>query len=404
MNNVLKPGQCIAGKYVIGRLLGSGGMGVVVAARHVELDAPRAIKVPLVCGEVPEHLAEQFRREAQIGAQIAGDHVVRIYDAGLLEGGAPYIVMEHLEGSDLEVTLRLGGRLPVGEAALYVMQACAGMERAHALGIVHRDLKPANLFLTARADGSPCVKVLDFGIARSRDVAAPSGKPSGKGSVEGSPAYMAPEQAIAGPVVDARADIWALGVILYELLIGRTPFSGASVGATLALVLNCEPTPAEALRTDLPAGIAAILSRCLRKNPTQRFQSVVELREALAPFASAGARNAHARIAHARIAQVPTLGGGAGEGQTQEHRAAVTTRRIAGGSGDVAAVHTTVVGREASHSRVVWAAWMTRAGELFQPGVDPLQTLAAAGLSALRRYVGDRVQRLRRDVVGEKAG
>ncbi len=387
MNNALKAGQVVAGKYRIEGVLGAGGMGVVLAARHVDLRAPRAIKVPHLHGAAHEELTGQLLREAHLAAQLTGEHVVRIHDAGRLESGAPYIVMEQLEGSDLEEILRRHGRLPVGDAALYVMQACAGMEEAHALGIVHRDLKPANLFLTARSDGSPCLKVLDFGIAQSVDV----GSPSGKHQVEGSPAYMAPEQTIAGPVADARADIWALGVILYELLTGRTPFSGDSVAATFSLIMGSEPAPAETLRPDLPAGIAAILSRCLQKSPARRFQRVAELRAALAPFASTGGG-----------AEPPSTGDdGCHEAQARERIAVAETRRSPSGPWNASTVETTLPARgEPPRRRIPWTAWMASAGALFDPGVDPLHTLVGAGLGALR-YVGDRLSAFRRDDAAE---
>jgi eukaryotic-like serine/threonine-protein kinase len=299
MSEALKAGAVLAGKYLIERVLGCGGMGVVVAATHIELRAPRAIKLPQPFGSDHEVSAERFLREATITARLTSEHVVRIHDGGKLPGGAPYIVMERLDGCDLGDLVQRGGRLPPEDAALYVSQACAAMEEAHALGILHLDLKPANLFLTVRSDGTPCVKVLDFGIARCADEPlAPA-----RDRVEGSPAYMAPEQAMADRAIGPQADVWALGVILYELVTGRAPFRANTLAATFSHVLNREPAPAAALRPDLPPGLAAIISRCLNKSPDRRFADAAALRAALAPFAEAAGR-----------VWLPEVGQGAGSG------------------------------------------------------------------------------------------
>jgi serine/threonine-protein kinase len=277
MGHPFGTGSLVAGKYLVEGFLACGAMGMVLAARHVDLDAPRALKVPYLEEPAPEDLAPRFLAEARIAARLAGEHVARVYDAGVLESGTPYIVMERLVGTDLAEILGRRGGLPVGDAALYVAQACAGMAEVHAMGVVHRDLKPANLFLT-HAGGSPKIKVIDFGVARS--VSAPAGL-----HVEGSPAYMAPEQVSSGIPIDARADVWALGVTLYELLTGRAPFCGRTMVATFSDIVNGEPPPAEVLRPGLPAGILAVLSRCLQKCPASRFQGVEDLAAALAPFA-----------------------------------------------------------------------------------------------------------------------
>jgi serine/threonine protein kinase len=368
MDKALKAGEVLGGKYLIERILGRGGMGVVLAATHVELDAPRAIKVPESRGPA----AERLLHEARIMARLTSEHVVRVHDVGRLESGEPYVVMERLDGHDLAELLQRRGRVPVEEAARYVAQACVAMEEAHALGIVHRDLKPANLFLAACGDGSPCVKVLDFGIATSKD--AP--RLSTKQGIEGSPAYMAPEQIIPGPVVDARADVWALGVVLYELLTGQLPFREGSHAELVSQVLNLEPVHADALRPDLPPELGAVIARCLQKSPARRFQGVAELRAALAPFAS-GCPGAEEEE-------------GWSDPGARDRRGDVTRRSISPGEGTSDTLEITEPAEEAPRSRTPWFAWMIDAGMALGPGADLLQTLVALGLVALQRVARDR--------------
>ena len=190
-------GDLLADKYRVERLIGVGGMGAVLAAKHIDLDERVAIKMLLP--HIPTHgePVARFLREAQAAAKIRSDHVVRIYDVGRLDSGAPFIVMEYLEGSDLAQTTDARGPLPIEDAVGYVLQACEAIASAHALGIVHRDLKPANLFLTTMPDGSARVKVLDFGISKvSRgDVSSSMGLTSTT-SIMGTPAFMPPEQAL----------------------------------------------------------------------------------------------------------------------------------------------------------------------------------------------------------------
>ena len=185
---VVQPGEMIAGKYVIESTLGCGGMGVVFAARHVDLDVPRAVKVPHPSEGGYDAVAVRFHREARIAGRLRGEHVVRVVDSGQLPCGAPYIVMERLEGEDLGAILRRRRRLPLADAARHVVEACDALAEVHALGFVHLDLKPANLFVTTRPDGSPCLKVLDFGIARPSRADKPA-----RSDLEGSAGYMSPE-------------------------------------------------------------------------------------------------------------------------------------------------------------------------------------------------------------------
>jgi tRNA A-37 threonylcarbamoyl transferase component Bud32 len=285
MTAPVSPGELLAGKYVVDRILGEGGMGIVVSATHQQLGQRVAVKflLPAYC-ENPEAVA-RFLREAQAAVRIQSEHVARVIDVGTLESGAPYMVMEYLSGRDLASELTTRGPLPIEEAVGHVLQACEAIAEAHAHGIVHRDLKPANLFLARRADGSPLVKVLDFGISKSAaGVGAPMNLTSTQ-SVMGSPLYMSPEQLKSTKNVDHRTDIWALGVILYELVTGVTPFRAETVSALIATVVSEQPPALRTLRPEAPPELEAILSRCLEKDPARRVPHVGTLALALEPLA-----------------------------------------------------------------------------------------------------------------------
>src|SRR5262245_18034417 len=219
-NAPVQPGDMLAGKYRVERVLGAGGMGVVVSAMHIDLEERRAIKLMHSADLANAQTVERFLREARAAARLRSDHVAKVHDVGRLETGAPYIVMELLVGEDLSHLLKARGPLPIEEAVLYILQACDAIGEAHAAGIVHRDLKPANLVLSRRPNGAPCVKVLDFGISKRT---APAGSAmlqseiTGTAEVIGSPHYMSPEQMRSTRNVDNRTDIWSLGVILYKL-------------------------------------------------------------------------------------------------------------------------------------------------------------------------------------------
>jgi len=281
----IQPGHVLAGKYKVERAIGEGGMGVVVAAQHLRLGALVAIK--LLRPELVERPGqiERFLREARTAARIPSEHVVRVLDADVLDSGTPYIVMEYLEGRDLGALLRVRGPLPAGDVARYVLETCDAIHEAHALGIVHRDLKPANLFLARRPDGGERIKVLDFGISKLTGATPPGAMVTQARVMLGSPTYMSPEQIRSSRDVDARTDIWALGVILYELLTGVPPFDGATLHEMCTSVLFNEPRRPAELRAGLPEGLEAIILRCLAKDPAQRFARVAELAAALAPFA-----------------------------------------------------------------------------------------------------------------------
>ncbi|HMI89398.1 MAG TPA: serine/threonine-protein kinase, partial [Polyangiaceae bacterium] len=249
----VQAGQMLADKYRVERVLGTGGMGVVVAARHVELNVLVAIKFLLPHVLSHQQAVARFAREARAAVRIKSEHVARVSDVGTLDTGAPYMVMEYLEGTDLATYLRGRSRLSTDKALHFVLQACQAVAEAHQIGIVHRDLKPANLFLTRGADGSDVVKVLDFGISKNVDPNASHGTGSmttAAGAL-GSPTYMSPEQLTEAGQVDARTDIWALGVILFELLIGVPPFRAENLPKLFLAILHQKPPNPAVLRPDL---------------------------------------------------------------------------------------------------------------------------------------------------------
>jgi serine/threonine protein kinase len=280
----LREGEILDGKYRVDKVLGVGGMGVVVAATHVQLHQKVALKFLLPQALANPQVIERFAREARAAVQIQSEHVARVSDVGTLPTGSPYMVMEFLEGADLAEVVSNGGSLPVETAVGYVLQACEAIAEAHSLGIVHRDLKPANLFLANRYGRDPVVKVLDFGISKTKES---TGGLTATAAVMGSPLYMAPEQMMSSKDVDARTDIWALGVILYELLTGITPFVGESMPEIVFLVTQRDPEPLQQARPDVPSGVAAAVAKCLMRDRAQRFQNVAELVMAIAPFGPA---------------------------------------------------------------------------------------------------------------------
>jgi serine/threonine protein kinase len=274
--------EIVAGKYRIERVVGMGAMGVVAAARHIELNELRAIKFMLPSAPVGPQWTERFLREARAAVRLKSQHVTKVHDVGRLESGAPYIVMEYLEGMDLRTYLCEHGPLPVDEAVLYIIQACDALAEAHAAGIVHRDLKPANLFLTRAAGGAPCIKVLDFGIAKLTNTT--DEELTGTFTSLGTPSYMSPEQARSARSVDARSDVWSLGVVLYVMLTGQRPFAGRGYSETCASATADGTGSLPRLRPDVPSEIGAIVMRCLQNAPARRYQSAAELAAALAPF------------------------------------------------------------------------------------------------------------------------
>ncbi|MGK3989610.1 protein kinase [Sorangium sp. So ce136] len=291
----VEPGTVLAGKYRVERIIGQGGMGVVVEARHVVLDERVALKFLLPAFTLHPEGAARFLREAKAGMRIKSEHVARVSDVGTLESGAPYMVMEFLTGSDLARLLQDQGVLGIEDAIDYIVQGSEAIAEAHSLGIVHRDLKPANLFLTRRADGSPLVKVLDFGISKMATSAVDI--LTGTDAALGSALYMSPEQMRQTRSVDHRTDIYALGVSLYELLAGRQPYYAETLPQLCAEVLTGTPTPLREIRPDVPASLASALERAYAREREQRYASIAELIVALAPFAPARSYTTLDRIA-----------------------------------------------------------------------------------------------------------
>ncbi len=309
----LAVGDVVAGKYRLASVIGEGGMGTVFAAHHELLDAPVALKV--LSSDMTRNRAviDRFLREARAVARLKSEHVVRVMDVGTLDSGQPYIVMELLEGEDLERRIQRLGKLPVPEAADCILQALEAMSHAHAAGIVHRDLKPANLFVATTPDGREIVKVLDFGIAKLTSVVmqgpARTGALTGEHTMLGSPSYMSPEQVRDSSIIDHRTDLWALGVILYEISTGHEPFPGNSVGEIFGEILHAAPEPIAKHCPEAPPELQAVIDRCLARDREMRFPDVAAMARALAPLGS-GAWEGHAArmeqtLARARSASDP---------------------------------------------------------------------------------------------------
>ena len=304
-----KIGDVIAGKYEITRVLGRGGRGVVVAARHRELGDEVALKfLQPSATDRPESHA-RFAREARTATRIKSEPVARVFDVGTADG-APFIVMECLTGEDLSRVIQRRGPLPAVEAVDLLLQACEALAEAHNLGIVHRDLKPANLFVTTRSDGTPCVKVLDFGISKSTSLDDVSVTASA--AVVGSPLYMSPEQLVSSRNADARSDVWALGVVLYEMVTGKRPFSGESFATISAAILRGTFSPPSELCPVVPAPLEQVIAETLAHDPESRPPSVAAFAARIAPCGSEAARASCRRIERIAARIVPATEPGAG--------------------------------------------------------------------------------------------
>ncbi len=314
----VKPGDVLGGKYKVERVLGAGGMGIVVAARHVDLGQRVALKFMLKEAMSDPAHAERFLREAKSAVQLKSAHTARVLDVGRLKNGEPFMVMEYLGGRDLDAELHARGPLPPHVAVDYILQASEAMAEAHGLGMIHRDLKPKNLFLTSTVDGRPLVKVLDFGLAKTLgshgDVSL-----TATNTVFGSPQYMSPEQMRSSKDVDFRSDIWSMGVCLYELLTGRVPFDAQGVAEICAMVLK-DPAPRPSLLVPgLPSDLEEVVLTCLEKDVTRRYQSIADLAFALQRYAAdAGSANrilqvmqSAQKVEHPTVVNLPPVDAGA---------------------------------------------------------------------------------------------
>jgi serine/threonine protein kinase len=275
-----KPGEILLGKYRVEEIIGVGGMGRVVKASHLYLQQPVAIKILLPDLSGSQTTIARFLREAQATVRLRSEHIARVMDVGTMPDGCPFIVMEFLEGHDLNQILRHHGPQPAQAVVDLVLQACEGMAEAHAMGIIHRDIKPSNFFITRRPDGSNLLKILDFGISKTP---AELTELTGDQTVIGTPTYMAPEQMVSARSTDPRSDVWSIGVVMYQMLEGRPPFEAESYAELVLKVGGGAPTP---LHVTLPPGLGDVVMRCLERDPARRIQSVGELARRLAPYAT----------------------------------------------------------------------------------------------------------------------
>lgn len=278
-----KTGDVIDGKYRVGQPIGEGGMGLVLAGEHALLKQPIAIKVLAPKYAADKTFRARFLREARTAASLTSEHAVRIIDVGTTAEHLPFMVMELLVGESLEERVERGP-IAIASAVDFVLQALVAVGEAHGRGLVHRDLKPGNLFLVPRDDGTTKVKVLDFGISKVLGEVDPSTSDASltaPRTLLGSPLYMSPEQLRDSSAVDARADIWAMGVVLFELVTGRAPFESDSVPELYAKILNEE---APSLRKFVPSATAqldAVVRKCLAKDRENRFADAAELTKEL---------------------------------------------------------------------------------------------------------------------------
>ena len=287
----VREGQVLDGKFRVERLVGEGAMGLVVEATHLGLDERVALKFLRREARSQPDIVARFAREARAAVKIKSDYVARVFDVGGTEDGTPFIVMEFLEGSDLATILEVRRRLEIPEALEYIIQACEGLTEAHAKGIVHRDIKPENLFLAQGAGAMKQIKLLDFGISKATVGSLEAEMAAGHTTqIMGSPHYMSPDQIRSTKDVDGRADIWSLGVVLFELVSGHTPFTATDVTQLISQILHEPHQRLTALRSDAPLELEAIIDKCLAKEPAERYQSPADLAIALLPYAPKRAR------------------------------------------------------------------------------------------------------------------
>jgi serine/threonine protein kinase len=286
MNSPIPIGTIVAGKYRVEGVIGKGGMGFVLAATDTTLTRRVAIKCLRAVRSDDATTVARFTREARAAANLQSEYVARVFDAGTLPSGIPYIVMELLDGKSLADVLKHRELLPIASVVDYALQACDGLIEAHARGVVHRDLKPANLFLARSPTGPSRIKLLDFGISKLLAGENPTEEFTPTGVVFGSPRYMSPEQLKSSKHVDQTTDIWSLGTIVYELLVGKPAFPGPSLEDTVEQIRKRPTVPLTELRPDIPSALAEVVGRCLEKECARRYPSMLSLAEALVPLAS----------------------------------------------------------------------------------------------------------------------
>ena len=291
----LAQGELVGDRYRVGPVIGAGGMGIIYKAQHIELGTSVALKVIRPDIARNSSVWRRFSREARALGALHNRHVVRVHDAGTLESGLRYLVMELLDGTDLRRLLQSEGALPIPRAVDYVSQVCSALGDAHRLNIIHRDVKPENIFLAQHRSGEPTIKLLDFGVALFLDDA---GQLTVPGRNVGSPHYLSPEQMQNPSGVDQRSDIWAIALLMFELLAGRSPFYGLNAAQT-CLKISRGPMPAVAeVLPHVPAALTQVIQRCLALDPARRPQSADELIASLEPFSSR----------HAQLAPAATRG------------------------------------------------------------------------------------------------
>ncbi|HKY39108.1 MAG TPA: protein kinase [Polyangiaceae bacterium] len=350
----LDEGAIFDQRFRIEKVVGRGGMGHVVSALHLDLDQRVAIKLLLPDKRSDEKSRQRLLREARASARIKSEHVVRVLDVVSGRDVPSYIVMEYLEGEDLAARLKRQGPQSVGEVVDMIAQACQAIGEAHQLGIVHRDLKPSNLFLTEKAGRDDFAKVLDFGISKSDDHVGDSLTQSH--ALLGSPIYAAPEQMRSSHDVDHRADIWSLGVILYECTTGQRPFTGPTLGQLCTQILERTPTVPGLVCRDLPQGFESVVMRCLEKKPAERFQSVQELLSALREFRPEAVDRCLAYLAGVRVGQASARPRPVVRSAPHVRSAATLTDSIAYDYDTEVSIDRSRLGRR---SRATWGFWAT---------------------------------------------
>jgi serine/threonine-protein kinase len=285
-------GEILAGKYRAERVLGAGGMGVVVRVTHLEGPGVFALKFLRPSVARDSSAAKRFRREAEAAGRIESPHVVKISDVGELASGSPYLVMEYLEGTTLDARISGEMRLPLEQACDLALQIAEGLAAAHAMGVIHRDIKPANLFLTSGPDGAELLKIVDFGVSKILDPDSPAGQHLTRTQTSvGSPLYMSPEQMRSARKADFRTDQWSLGAVLYRMATGHLPFDAKSLPRLCVQVLEGDFVPVATRCPDLPPSFAEVVERCFRLSPADRYLDIAELAEALVLFAGPQGRD-----------------------------------------------------------------------------------------------------------------